>query len=178
MPEDELLTVGQDQQPEQEAELQEQFTDENKLEESLGQELAEMKDKYLRLIAEFDNYKKRMIREKKDLLDTASAGTWRSLLPMLDDFDRLIQNANHATMDDAFREGMQLVYQKLNTILKQAGVEPMVSNAEQFDPDQHEAVTEIPAPTPEFVGKVIDTIEKGYLLNQKIIRHAKVVVGK
>ena len=145
----------------------------------LNIQVAELKDKYIRLFAEFDNYKKRTIKEKVDLMKTAAQDTMSALLPVLDDFDRAKKNAEDKNTDVQFDdEGVLLVYNKLYNSLIQKGLQPMDSNGQDFDPELHEAITEIPAPNKEMVGKVIDTIEKGYLLKDKIIRHAKVVVGK
>ncbi len=138
----------------------------------------ELKDKFLRLAAEFDNYKKRTLREKVEMMKTAAQDTMSALLPVLDDFDRAKKNAESEDSKENFSEGVSLVYQKLYNMLKQKGLHPMESTGKDFDPELHEAITEIPAPTEEMKGKVVDTIEKGYLLNDKIIRHAKVVVGK
>ncbi len=143
----------------------------------LQQQLDEMKDKYIRMIAEFDNYKKRSIREKLDFMKSAAQDTLSALLPVLDDFDRakkFAEGKEGANWDT----GVDLVYQKLYTVVRNKGLEPMDSTGQTFDPDMHEAITEIPSPTEEMKGKVVDTIEKGYRLNDKIIRHAKVVVGK
>lgn len=141
-------------------------------------ELAELRDKYLRMYAEFDNYKKRTVKEKLDLMRTAAQDTLTSLLPLLDDFDRAKKIADDPATTEQFTDGVSLVYQKLYTTLSALGLRPMESTGMEFDPEQHEAVTEIPAPSPEMKGKVVDTIEKGYFLNDKIIRHAKVVIGK
>ncbi len=138
----------------------------------------ELKDKFLRLAAEFDNYKKRTLREKVEMMKTAAQDTVSALLPVLDDFDRAKKNAEGENSKETFSEGVSLVYQKLYNILKQKGLQPMDSTGQDFDPELHEAITEIPAPSEEMKGKVVDTIEKGYKLNDKIIRHAKVVVGK
>ncbi len=148
-------------------------------EESAGlrQQLDEVRDKYMRMYAEFENYKKRSIREKLDWMKTASQDTMAALLPVLDDFDRAKKFADEKS-ETGWSEGVELVYQKLYNTLKQKGLEAMQSNGEVFDPELHEAITEIPAPTEDLKGKVVDTIEKGYRLNDKIIRHAKVVVGK
>lgn len=146
--------------------------------EELEKDLSEAKDKYLRLYAEFDNYKKRTVRERIEMMSTAGRDTIASLLPVLDDFDRAKRSAEDEASGEVFSEGVELVYNKLHGIMKSKGVTPMESNGEDFDPELHEAITEIPAPSDELKGKVIDTIEKGYLLNEKIIRHAKVVVGK
>lgn len=144
----------------------------------LQQQHAELKDKYLRLFAEFDNFKKRTIREKLEMMKTAAQDTMSALLPVLDDFDRTKKNAEDKNSKEPFSEGVQLVYQKLYATLKQRGLEPMETNEQAFDPELHEAITEIPAPSKKLKGKIVDTIEKGYLLKDKIIRHAKVVVGK
>jgi len=143
----------------------------------LRQQVGELKDKYIRLVAEFENFKKRSVREKLDWMKTAAQDTLSALLPVLDDFDRAKKFAE-GEKGEGWSEGSELVYQKLYTTLKQRGLEPMESTAEVFDPELHDAITEIPAPTDDMKGKVIDTIEKGYRLNDKIIRHAKVVVGK
>lgn len=144
----------------------------------LEKQNAELKDKYLRLYAEFDNFKRRTVKEKLDLMRTAAQDTMTALLPVLDDFDRAKKNAEDDKTTEVFTEGIQLVYQKLYSVLSQKGLEPMESTGESFDPELHEAVTEIPAPSEDMKGKVIDTIEKGYKLGDKIIRHAKVVTGK
>lgn len=144
----------------------------------LEQELGEAKDKYLRLYAEFDNYKKRTVKERLDLISTAGRDTIASILPVLDDFDRAKKSADDDASSEVFTEGVMLVYNKLHGVLSARGVKPMESTGEAFDPELHDAITEIPAPTEEMKGKVIDTIETGYYLKDKIIRHAKVVVGK
>ena len=142
----------------------------------LTQALDESKDKYLRLFAEFDNYKKRNTKERFDLIKTAAQETIIALLPVLDDFDRAKKNSDAG--NEVFSEGVQLVYNKLYAILKNLGLKAMDTENVDFDTELHNAITDIPAPTEDMKGKIIDTIEKGYLLNDKIIRHAKVVVGK
>ena len=155
------------------------LTEEYKLKiAELERDLNEAKDKYLRLFAEFDNYKKRTTKERLELISTAGRDTISAILPVLDDFDRAKQSAEDKTSNEVFSEGVQLVYNKLYNVLKARGVESMESTGNEFDPEFHEALTEIPAPSDEMKGKIIDTIEKGYLLNDKIIRYAKVVVGK
>lgn len=146
--------------------------------EELETEVGESKDKYLRLYAEFDNYKKRTVKERLDLINTAGRETISALLPVIDDFDRAKKSADDDSSNEVFTEGVSLVYNKLKGLLESKGVKAMESTGEVFDPELHEAITEIPAPTEDMKGKIIDTIEKGYLLNDKIIRHAKVVVGK
>lgn len=146
--------------------------------EELNIQLAEAKDKYLRLFAEFDNFKKRNIRERMDLLKNASQDAFSALLPVVDDFDRAKGSADDESSEEAFSEGVLLVYNKLNTILNNKGLKKMESTGEVFDPELHEAITKIPAPNDEMKGKIIDTIESGFYLNDKIIRYAKVVVGE
>jgi molecular chaperone GrpE len=163
-------TDGNDVENEQVADNQEDNTE-------LQLQLNEMKDKYMRMVAEFDNYKKRSIREKLDFMKSAAQDTLSALLPVLDDFDRAKKFAE-GKENPNWDTGVDLVYQKLYTILRSKGLEPMDATGETFNPDMHEAITEIPAPNDDLKGKVVDTIEKGYRLNDKIIRHAKVVVGK
>lgn len=146
--------------------------------EKLKQEQQELKDKYLRLFAEFDNYKKRTLKEKVELMKTAAQDTMTALLPVLDDFDRAKANAENEDSSEMFSEGVRLVYEKLYAALMQKGLKPMESTGKEFNPDLHFAFTEIPAPSEDLKGKVVDTIEKGYFLKDKIIRHAKVVIGK
>lgn len=146
--------------------------------EKMRQEQQELKDKYLRLFAEFDNYKKRTLKEKVELMKTAAQDTMTALLPVLDDFDRAKANAEDETSAEPFSTGVQLVYEKLYASLMQKGLKPMESTGKDFDPDLHFAFTEIPAPSEDLKGKIVDTIEKGYFLRDKIIRHAKVVIGK
>lgn len=141
-------------------------------------EVAELKDKYLRLQAEFQNFKRRNTKERLELMGNAAKETLVALLPVLDDFDRAKKNAEDDDNIEPLSEGVMLVYNKLHTTLKQKGLAPMESNGEAFDPELHEAITKIPAPSEDMKGKIIDTVEKGYLLNDKIIRHAKVVVGE
>jgi len=140
-------------------------------------ELAELKDKHLRLFAEFDNFKKRTNRERLELIRTSTENLIQKLLPVLDDFDRAKKTAEDATNEETFSEGVQLVYNKLYQILEAKGLEPMDTDELDFDPELHEAITKIPAPSEDLKGKIIDHIEKGYYLNDKIIRHAKVVIG-
>src|SRR5690606_12798510 len=141
-------------------------------------ELGELKDKYLRLFAEFDNYKKRTARERLDLIRTASEDLIARLLPILDDFERAKKNAEDPSSPETFSEGVALVYQKLHNVLESKGLKAMDPEQRDFDPELHEAITKIPAPNEALKGKIIDTIEKGYYLNDKIIRHAKVVIGE
>lgn len=146
-------------------------------EEKLQQENSVLNDKYLRLFAEFDNYKRRTQKERIELLQTAGKDVVVSMLPVLDDFDRALKATENATEVNAIREGIMLVQTKLKSILTQKGLKEMESLHTIFDTDIHEAITKIPAPTDDLKGKVVDELEKGYTLNDKVIRFAKVVVG-
>lgn len=146
-------------------------------EEKLQEENAALNDKYLRLFAEFDNYKRRTQKERVELLQTAGKDVIVSLLPVLDDFDRANKAMETATDINPIREGVALVHSKLKGILNQKGLKEMESVNTVFDTDNHEAITKIPAPNEDLKGKVIDELEKGYTLNDKVIRFAKVVVG-
>lgn len=146
--------------------------------EALELQIAEAKDKHLRLFAEFENFKKRNIKERIELRKTAAEETMHALLPIMDDFDRAKKMADSEDSVESFSEGVTLVYDKLFNTMKSLGLSPMESTGADFDAELHSAITEIPAPSDEMKGKIIDTIEKGYLLNDKIIRYAKVVVGK
>lgn len=137
----------------------------------LESELQEQKDKYLRLLAEFDNYKRRTARERIELSQTAGREVIQSLLEVMDDMERAEKQS-----DSPMSEGVQLVFHKLRTVMQSKGLKEMHAVGAPFDPDLHEAITEIPMPGME--GKVVDQVEKGYYLNEKIIRFAKVVVGK
>lgn len=159
------------------AEETKEQTPEEKIEE-LEATIAEQKDKYLRLFAEFDNYKKRTAKERLELIQTAGKDVMLSIIPTLDDLNRAIQNAEEATDVEAVKEGFVLVKNKLFGSLTQKGLKPMQAKGEAFNPDHHEALTKIPAPSEDMKGKVIDEIETGYTLNDKIIRYAKVVVGE
>lgn len=144
----------------------------------LVEENQELKDKYLRQAAEFDNYRKRNARERLELIQTAGRDIITSLLEVLDDAKRAQQQINSSEDVEALKEGMKLILNKLQNILTNKGLKPMNSLHQPFDADLHEAITEIPAPEEKLKGKVIDVLEEGYYLNEKIIRYAKVVVGK
>ena len=146
--------------------------------EELNANLAEQNDKYLRLFSEFDNYRKRTLKERIDLMKSASQDLIVELLPVVDDFERALKALE--TTRDAVKasEGVQLIYNKYKSILTRKGLEPINAKGQVFDTDFHEAITHIPAPTEDLKGKVIDEIEKGYLLNGKVIRFAKVIIGQ
>jgi molecular chaperone GrpE len=157
--------------------LNEPLVTENEI-EKLQSELASLKDKYLRQVAEFDNFRKRNAKERMELIQTAGKDVIVSLLEVLDDCERAEKQIKNSQDLDAVKEGLQLVFHKLRNTLQSKGLKVMESAGQEFNPDMHEAITEIPAPSEEMKGKVIDEIEKGYYLNDKIIRFAKVVVGK
>lgn len=142
------------------------------------QEAAEWKDKYLRLVAEFDNFRKRNAKERIELVQTAGKDVIVSLLEVLDDLERAQKQLETSSDTTAIKEGVLLVFNKLKNTLQAKGLKPMVSSGQDFNPDLHEAITEIPAPSKQLEGKVLDEVQKGYYLNDKIIRFAKVVVGK
>ena len=146
--------------------------------EELEKEVIQLNDKYLRLYSEFDNYRKRSIKEKIEFSKSAASDLINSLLPVLDDFERAL-NAMEVNEDkeNINIDGITLIYNKFKSILSQQGLERMRVMGEEFNTDFHEAITNIPAPKPELKGKVVDVIQNGYLLNGKVIRYAKVVVG-
>jgi molecular chaperone GrpE len=146
-------------------------------EQKLKAELSEANDKYLRLYAEFDNFKRRTSKERIELLQTAGRDVIIDLLTVLDDFERATKSMESATDIAPVKEGVSLVHSKLKNILANKGLKEMNAKGEPFNPDLHEAVTNIPAPSDDLKGKVVDEIEKGYSLNDKVIRFAKVVVG-
>ena len=151
--------------------------DERSAEDLLKEELALANDKYLRLYAEFDNFRRRTTKERIDLLQTAGKEIIVSLIPVLDDFERAAKAMETSTDVNAVKEGVALIQNKLTGILTQKGLKPMESIGTAFDADVHEAITNIPAPSNDMKGKVIDEMEKGYYLNDTVIRFAKVVVG-
>ncbi|HEY1025636.1 MAG TPA: nucleotide exchange factor GrpE [Sphingobacteriaceae bacterium] len=151
--------------------------EETAAEEKLKAELAEANNKYLRLYAEFDNYKRRTSKERVDLLQTAGKDVIVDLLPVLDDFERAVKSIEAATDIEAVKEGVLLVQNKLKTILSNKGLKEMNAQGTPFDADFHDAITNVPAPSDDLKGKVMDEVERGYFLNDKVIRHAKVVVG-
>jgi len=147
-------------------------------EEKLAEELAKEKDKFLRLFAEFENYKKRTSREKLDLIETGGRSVMMNILPVLDDFERALSHIEEDKEAEELRKGVVLIYQKLLKALEQKGLKEMESKGKDFDSEFHQALTEIDTPDKKMKGKVVDVIEKGYFIGEKILRHAKVVVGK
>lgn len=157
--------------------LDDEMTDENEL-EKMQKDLDEAKDKYVRLVAEFDNFRKRNAKERLELISTAGKDIVQSLLVVLDDMERAEKQLETTEDLQAIKEGVMLVFNKLRSTLQHKGLKAMESKNEDFNPDMHEAITEIPVPSDDMKGKVIDEVEKGYYLNDKLIRYAKVVVGK
>lgn len=146
-------------------------------EDLLKKELAEQKDRYLRLSAEFDNYRRRVAKEKLELIETAGEGVIKSLLPVVDDFERAIKALEGSTDAESAKEGTNLIYKKLQELLKSRGVSEIETEGKELDTDVHEAVAQFPAPDPKLKGKIVDCVQKGYRLGGKVIRFAKVVVG-
>ncbi len=146
--------------------------------EKIKSELEEAKDKYLRKVAEFENFKRRSAKERIELMQTAGKEVITEMLDVLDDCERAQKQMETSDDIKEVKEGVLLVFNKFRNLLQARGLKPMQTINKEFDPDLHEAITEIPAPSPELVGKVVDEVMKGYYLNDKIIRHAKVVVGK
>lgn len=146
--------------------------------EDKQQEYDILYDKHLRLLSEFDNYRKRTTKERSDLLKTAGEDVILSLLPVLDDLDRAVRSTLGTQDITAIKEGIQLIINKLNNTLAQKGLQAIEAVGQDFDTDLHEAITDVPAPSEELKGKVIDETEKGYMLGNKVIRYSKVVVGK
>ncbi|HPR31157.1 MAG TPA: nucleotide exchange factor GrpE [Prolixibacteraceae bacterium] len=146
--------------------------------EELEQKLAEKNDQYLRLHAEFDNYRKRTLKEKMELTRSAGESLLINILPVMDDFERALQSISATTDVEALKGGVELIHKRFGDFLKTNGIKEIEAREETFDTDLHEAITKIPAPTEELKGKVVDVIQKGYMLNDKVIRFAKVVVGE
>lgn len=172
-----------DEQMSQEEQVNENNSDENNTateigaEEALKEELAKEKDKFLRLFAEFENYKKRTSKERMDLFKTAGQEVMIALLPVLDDFERALKELSKSEDKEMFK-GVELIDIKFREILKAKGLEQIkIKKGERFDPEVHDAITQIPAPSKKLKGKIIDVVEQGYKLGDRIIRHPKVVVG-
>ena len=145
--------------------------------EDLGQKLIEMNDKYLRLYSDFENYRKRTSKEKLDMIKFASEDTIKDLLPIIDDYERAMEDIDNQDISDTTKEGLRLIYSKLMNTLTQKGVKPINAKGELFDENIHEAITQIPAQCDEDKGRVIDEITKGYFMFDKVIRFSKVVVA-
>jgi molecular chaperone GrpE len=137
----------------------------------------ETEDKYTRLYAEFDNFRRRTAKEKIDWFKTAGEDTILTVLPIMDDMERAIAHNKEVEDIKALKEGLEVIYQKFKSILTTKGIEPMETVGKQFDPDLHDAITSIAAPSDDLKGKVVEEVQKGYMLNGKVMRHAKVIVG-
>lgn len=149
-----------------------------KAELSPEEKYAELNDRFIRLYAEFENFRRRTNKEKVDIISTANGGLMKDILPVLDDFERAIANNENAEDITAVKEGFLLIFNKLKSTLESKGLKPMAAKGEAFDSELHEAIANIPAPTENEKGKVVDDVEKGYYLHDKVIRFAKVVVGQ
>lgn len=159
-------------------ETEEKEAEEEKKEPTTEEKLAELQDRYLRLSAEYDNFRKRTLKEKIDLQKSANENLLNALLPVADDFDRALQSMDETKEIDAVKEGLNLIYGKFNGFLSQQGIREIESINKAFDTDLHEAITKIPAPSKKLKGKVVDVVQKGYFLNEKVLRFAKVVIGE
>lgn len=146
--------------------------------EELESQLKEMQDKHLRLQAEFDNFRRRTIKEKSDLIKSGGESVLVNILPVIDDFERALESMKDISDEDAGKQGTLLIYNKFKEFLKQSNIKEIEALQQDFDVDLHEAITKIPAPSEELKGKVVDVVQKGYCLNDKVIRFAKVVIGE
>ena len=161
--------------PAQELTVEEQLA--NMLAEA-QQMVNEERDKYLRLAAEFDNYRKRTLKEKAELIKNGGEKTLTAILPVLDDFERALKNMEATEATQAMKEGVELIFTKFNKVLAQEGLQKIETEDKNFDVDYHEAIALIPAPSEELKGKILDCVQTGYMLNDKVIRHAKVAVAQ
>ena len=186
--EEELMSEATQDEAAENEEIQEEDVQDSAApteEEKLAQELEEankvieeQKDKYLRLSAEFDNYRKRTMKEKAELILNGAEKTISSILPIVDDFERALKNMETATDVAAVKEGVELIYNKFMSVLGKDGVKVIETKEKPLDTDFHEAIAVIPAPDKSLKGKILDCVQTGYTLNDKVIRHAKVVVGE
>ena len=178
---EETQNTAEEQPQNDQAEEAAPLTHEEQLEKELEDAQAvieEQKDKYLRLSAEFDNYRKRTMKEKAELILNGAEKTISSILPIVDDFERALKNMETATDVAAVKEGVELIYNKFMSVLGQDGVKVIETKEKPLDTDFHEAIAVIPAPDKSLKGKILDCVQTGYTLNDKVIRHAKVVVGE
>jgi molecular chaperone GrpE len=170
-----------EEQPSEEQQPEEPLSEVDQLKLQLAEaetKNAELQDKYLRQAAEFDNYRKRTIKEKADLIKNAAERLMVAELPVVDDMDRALENMEKGADAEACIEGFKLIVQKFKNILTQQGLEKIETDGQDFDTDYHEAIALIPAPTEELKGKILDCVQQGYKLEDKVIRHAKVAVGQ
>ena len=178
---EETLNNAEEQPQDEQAENAAPMTHEEELEKELetAQEtIEEQKDKYLRLSAEFDNYRKRTMKEKAELILNGGEKSLSSILPVVDDFERAIKTMETATDVQAVKEGVELIYNKFMAVLAQNGVKVIETKDQPLNTDYHEAIAVIPAPSEAQKGKILDCVQTGYTLNDKVLRHAKVVVGE
>lgn len=152
--------------------------EEPKKEPTAEEKLAELQDRYLRLSAEYDNFRKRTLKEKIDMQKSANENLLNALLPVADDFDRAMLSVDEAKDIEAVKEGLRLISGKFNGFLNQQGIKEIEALKKDFDTDLHEAITKIPAPSKKLKGKVVDVVQKGYFLNDKVLRFSKVVIGE
>ncbi len=157
---------------------EELLEDESKKISSLEEQLAKEKKEYLFLMAEFDNFRKRTLKEKSEIIRNAGEQVLKGLLPIVDDFERGLKASEEAQDAGAVREGMELIYKKLLKYLEQNGVKAIDPEDKDFDTSRHEAISAVPIEDESLKGKILDTVEKGYMINDKVLRHAKVVVGQ
>jgi molecular chaperone GrpE len=174
--EDQVQGTPEEEETSEEAAEEEQK--EEKKEATTEEKLAELQDRYLRLSAEYDNFRKRTLKEKIDLQKSANESLLGALLPVADDFDRAMQSVEEAKDVEAVKEGMRLISGKFQGFLTQQGVKEIEAVNLAFDTDLHEAITKIPAPSKKLKGKVVDVVQKGYYLNEKVLRFSKVVIGE
>ena len=167
--------TAQEETPAEELTVEEQLA--NMLAEA-QQMVSEERDKYLRLSAEFDNYRKRTLKEKAELIKNGAEKTLTAILPVLDDFERALKNMEASEETKAMKEGVELIFNKFQKILGQEGLQKIETEGQPFDVDFHEAIALIPAPSEDLKGKILDCVQTGYMLNEKVIRHAKVAVAQ
>ena len=193
-PQEEEVTKNEEAMVDETAQTEENASGENTQEEaqaelSAEEQLAtmlaeaqqmveEQKDKYLRLSAEFDNYRKRTLKEKAELIKNGGEKTLTAILPVLDDFERAVKNMEASEETKAMKEGVELIFSKFQKILGQEGLQKIETEGQAFDTDYHEAIALIPAPSEDLKGKILDCVQTGYMLNEKVIRHAKVAVAQ
>lgn len=194
-PQEEEILKNEEIAAEEVAQAEENSTDETVQEETLAEELTveeqlanmlaeaqqmvnEERDKYLRLSAEFDNYRKRTLKEKSELIKNGAEKTLTAILPVLDDFERALKNMEASEETKAMKEGVELIFNKFQKVLGQEGLQKIETEGKEFDTDFHEAIALIPAPSEDLKGKILDCVQTGYMLNDKVIRHSKVAVAQ
>lgn len=182
MPEDAVVVDDVNSTPEENAEAEEAVAEDAVSVEDevakLKEEVEKEKKEYLFLMAEFDNFRKRTLKEKSELIKNGGETAFKGLLPIVDDFERALKASESSEDVATLREGMELIYKKLKKYMEQNGVKEMDAEDKVFDADKHEAISVVPVPDEEQKGKILDTVEKGYTINDKVLRHAKVVVGQ